>query len=167
MTALGPGLGPGLAQGQGPPGGALKGKVILSLPEIHADIVVVQTSTMGRYVAGGLDRSCFDISSVVHMGPLSLHFNPRGVMSYVPMGYPTNTSSSSSSSSSGGSGGSGGTTRQGQGQAVLWKGYRILRHLWARTVPWTKGDQGFGGGHYSRYYPLPHPPTPHGVNQGK
>jgi len=99
------------------PLGQLTSKTLFSLPAVTCAFHIVQTSTLGRYVSGGLDRSCFDVSGRVSMGPFTIAFNPRGVTTHAsPVLAP---SSSSSSSLNGGQGAQHTPEEAGRPQSIV------------------------------------------------
>ena len=86
----------GGGSGAASPLGQLTAKTLLSLPPVNCDFHIVQTSTLGRFVSGGLDRSCFGVSGRVGMGPFTLVFNPRGVTTHLSPALAPSPSPSSS-----------------------------------------------------------------------
>ena len=74
---------------------------IISIPNASITVSMLQTSSIGRYIDGSLDVSCFEWSAEIKFMTYKMQLKP----STQPSGHPVNMRS-------------------------LWKTYRILEHLW-------------------------------------
>ena len=81
--------------------GSKRVEPIISIPNISLTMSASQTSSIGRYVDGSLDVSCFEWSAELSLMSFKIQLKP----STQSFGYPVNMRS-------------------------LWKTYRILEHLW-------------------------------------